>query len=178
MMSRQQNEPGACGRYADLLVDLSDGELADELRPTVKAHLACCCECRMELQRLDASLARLRCGIAKSEKSVVRGSIPQPRGRSAIVVAAAAGLACLLAVMGLGWLFGAPKSNARGKAVASSQPTAMLSQTDALRQIALIEEEARLQTSLDLMPNEPWYADQRAENEQLVLKFRSAVLSH
>jgi len=62
--------------------------------------------------------------------------------------------------------------------VASSQPTAMLSQTDALRQIALIEEEARLQTSLDLMPNEPWYADQRAENEQLVLKFRSAVLSH
>jgi anti-sigma factor RsiW len=176
MTSRQHSEPEACDRFADLLVDLSDGELPDEQRPAIEAHLAGCSHCRTELQRLNASLARLRSGFAATEKSLVRSSMPQARLRSAIVVAASAGLACLLLVVGLGWLVSAPKSTAKSPSLAPSQPAAILSQADALRQIAFIEQQARLQTSLDLMPNEPWYADQRAENEQLVAKLKSAAL--
>ena len=54
-----------------------------------------------------------------------------------------------------------------------SQP--LLSPADALRQIALVEQCARLQTSLNLMPDDPTYADQRAINERLLVRFQQAA---
>jgi len=50
-----------------------------------------------------------------------------------------------------------------------------LSQHDALRQIALIEQQARLQTSLDLMPADDWYAGQRKQNEAILTTLREAT---
>ena len=46
---------------------------------------------------------------------------------------------------------------------------------DALRRIALLEQQARLETSLALMPDDPWFADQRAANELLLATFRQAT---
>jgi hypothetical protein len=50
-----------------------------------------------------------------------------------------------------------------------------LTPDEALRRIAMLEQQARLETSLALMPDEPWLADQRAANEQLLRTFRQAA---
>jgi len=178
MNNKLKRESGPCGEFADWLVDLSDGELPADERPAVESHLTSCAACRAELQRLDASLARLRSGIVMDhpvlvERQPIRRVSPQTKA----ILAAGVGLACLLGVAWIGQTF-TPSNPNELPTRPSPPPAIVLSQTDALRQIALIEEQARLQTSLDLMPNEPWYAEQRAENEQLVLKFRSAALPH
>ena len=50
-----------------------------------------------------------------------------------------------------------------------------LTESDALRQIALIEQQARLQMSLDLMPKEAWLSERRQANEQLLREFQEAT---
>ena len=181
MNNKPNRESALCDEFADRLVDFSDGELPADQRPVIEAHLASCAACRAELQRLDASLARLRGGIVVDRPDLLdRQPIDRLSPRMKTALAASVGLACLLGVAWLGRI--STLSNPNGlptRPAPPSQPQAIvLSQTDALRQIAFIEQQARLQTSLDLMPNEPWYADQRAENEQLVLKFRSLALPH
>jgi hypothetical protein len=54
-------------------------------------------------------------------------------------------------------------------------PAPKINQHDALRQIALIEQQARLQTSLDLMPADDWYGEQREANRHIVDKLREAA---
>jgi hypothetical protein len=179
MTNKLNGKPSPCGEFADLLVDLSDGELSADQRPAVEAHIASCPACRAELRRLDASLARLRGGIVATPRDFVeRQPIRRFSPRTKTAFAAGVGLACLLGIAWVGRVF--TLSNPKGMQIRppppSRPPAIVLSQSDALRQIALIEQQARLQTSLDLMPNEPWYADQRAENEQLVAKLKSAVV--
>lgn len=180
MMNNKPNpESDLCNEFSDRLVDLSDGELPADQRPAVEAHLASCTACRVALQQLDASLARLRGGIVMDRPNLVeRQPVRWISPRTKTALAASAGLACLLGVAWLGRVFAPSNPNElRTRPLLPLQPPAIvLSQTDALRQIAFIEQQARLQTSLDLMPHEPWYADQRAENEQLLAKFRSAVV--
>jgi hypothetical protein len=50
-----------------------------------------------------------------------------------------------------------------------------LSTDDALRRIALLEQQARLETSLAHLPDDPWFADRRAANEQLLSTYREAA---
>ena len=40
---------------------------------------------------------------------------------------------------------------------------------------ALIEQQARIQASLDLLPKDAWFAEQRAANEELLAQFNAAV---
>ncbi len=61
---------------------------------------------------------------------------------------------------------------AEQKATPAAPP---LSPEAALRHIALAEQQARLQTSLDLMPTDAWYAEQRAENQRLLVGFKAAT---
>ena len=98
-----------CTAYADLLVDLSDGELPDELREKVAAHVDRCDACRADLARLDASLARLTGGrgsrraadvLLRSGSAEASPSRPfDPR----IAAALAISLVCLLAVTFAVW---------------------------------------------------------------------------
>ena len=179
MTNKHSCDPKPCGAFADRLVDLSDGELPADQRPVVEGHLASCAACRAELRRLDASLARLRGGIVLDRPDLVeRQPIRRFSLRTKTALAAGVGLTCLLGVAWIGRVStpSNPNELQSRPSPPSQPPSIVLSQTDALRQIALIEQQARLQTSLDLMPNEPWYADQRAENEQLVAKLKSAAL--
>jgi DNA-directed RNA polymerase specialized sigma24 family protein len=50
-----------------------------------------------------------------------------------------------------------------------------LTTDDALRRIALLEQQARLESSLAHLPDDPWFADRRAANEQLLDTFRAAA---
>jgi anti-sigma factor RsiW len=173
----------ACEAFADRLVDLSDGELAWDDRQRVLEHVAACPGCRAELARLDASLGRLRQGI------VARQSVSLPeRGGSAgaspsrrlhWMAAGAAGLAICLAGV---WQAGpritnvSPVANATPKMPAVPAIAApKISQQQAFWHIALVEQQARLQMSLELMPKEAWYAEQREGNEQIVETLRDAA---
>ena len=70
----------ACSGYADLLVDLSDGELPPDQQEAVRDHVACCPGCRAELARLDASLVQLAQGIGMQKASGGCGvAIAEPR---------------------------------------------------------------------------------------------------
>jgi anti-sigma factor RsiW len=167
-----------------LLVDFSDGELPDEQRNEVAAHVGHCAACADELARLDQSLACLVNGVAITEGPVcaASGASPSRRLRPEIALTAIS-LACLLAVAFAVW-----RANRPGPApivanvpVASPQevPTPKaapaISQADALRRIALLEQQARLQTSLDLMPAGPWYDELRASNQRLLDGFKAAT---
>jgi hypothetical protein len=50
-----------------------------------------------------------------------------------------------------------------------------LTTDDALRRIALLEQQARLESSLAHLPDDPWFADRRAANEQLLTTYRQAA---
>jgi hypothetical protein len=93
------------------------------------------------------------------------------------------GLVCLLAVTIAAWhaqpaardpkLAHLPKNLPR--AAPAPVPTAVISQAEALRRIALLEQQARLQTSLELMPQASWYDQQRADNQQLLDRLKAAT---
>ena len=174
--------PPACSAYTDLLVDLSDGELPFDQQPAVRDHVATCPGCQAELARLDASLVRLANGIATGLGG--RGSRSEPRLAAALrhapvpnrrlhLVVAATSLTCLLGISWFAWHSAAHRVATMPAVETKTQP--LLSSADALRQIALVEQCARLQTSLNLMPDDPTYADQRATNERLLVKFQEAA---
>lgn len=188
MTTKHTNELRACPTYADLLVDLSDGELPEEGRHGVEEHLATCEGCRVELRRLNSSLARLRAGPAVDRSARVgpacqagpcRSASGTYYDRSAWLVWTASGavaLACLVGGAWGIWRFAMPAKIpeiVRVPEAESKSPP--LSRDDVFRYIALVEQQGRLQASLDFMPDDPWFADQRAANEHLLTKFREAT---
>jgi hypothetical protein len=159
-----------CADYADQLVDLSDGELPLDQQHAVREHVAGCPGCRAELARLDASLAHLANGITNSP------TVTAPRRFRASHRRVAVAATILICMIGVGWSAWHRASVPVAKLPAAKpQPAPLLSPADALRQIAFIEQSARLQTSLDLLPNDPAYAAQRATNERLLVKFQEAA---
>jgi hypothetical protein len=181
-----QTQSSACTDYADRLIDWSDGELSPEEREPVAAHIATCAGCRAELARLDASLALLTSGIESDtggrgsrravelrKKTGSAGALPS-RLRSVAAIAAV-GLVCAVS----GWLISQRKPTiAQPDRVAQMQPAAepspapKITRDDALWHIALLEQQARLQASLELMPHDESYADQRRQNERLLAKYQ------
>jgi len=188
------NEPNrhttACPAFSDRLVDLSDGDLPASERQAVELHLADCPGCRAELVRLNHSLARLQ------------GAVGQPatvalaqRGRSpaAWPVATAVGLGAVglstAAVLLIGIAtFWQPRGQPAGQSSPIARPTQSpaatavvsapkMSEREALWQITLNEQQARLQTSLELLPRDDWNSDQRRETEWIVDKLREAASS-
>jgi hypothetical protein len=161
-----------CSGYADLVVDLSDGELPPDQQQAVREHVETCAGCRAELARLDASLVQLAQGIVISKAETVSRPSRYANRRVGLTLAATS-LVCVLALIWLAW----PASERPVAKVPTvelpSQP--LLSPADALRQIALVEQCARLQTSLELLPDDPAYADERAANERLLVRFQEAA---
>ena len=168
-----------CPAYADLLVDLSDGDLSGEQHAAVMAHVATCGVCRSELARLDASLAQLR--SSRGEYAAARPARASRRPSWTTPAAAAIGACLLLAAVG-GWFatrpIAPPPVAIVPKVIPESPKMAaapVMSQADALRHIALLEQQARLQTSLDLMPQAAWYDQQRESNQRLLDGFKAAT---
>lgn len=175
----------ACVEFADRLVDLSDGELSADQRQLVQLHVAECAGCRAELERLDASLALLR---RSGFQPVTNSAWSMP---VTFCYAAALSLVLLLvATVGAVRFFGRdrlPTTAHRVPQRTESSPTTnsadsspspkplLLDEATALHQIALIEQQARLQAALDWMPKDPWFAEQRAANEELLAKFKAAT---
>jgi hypothetical protein len=184
-LARGSASRAACAAYADQLVDLSDGELPDEQRDEIAAHVAHCPACAEELARLDQSLACLVNGVAIPEGPVCAASAaisPSRRLRPQIALTAIS-LAFLLAIAFAVWFARrpGPAPIVANVPTASPQEAPMpkaapaISPADAFRRIALLEQQARLQTSLDLMPDGPWYDEQRASNQRLLEGFKAAT---
>ena len=163
----------ACPEYADALVDFSDGELFGEKRREIEEHLAACPACRAELRQLDASLGQLKSGI-----STVTVRIQEHAGMSSRLGWTAAIAASLLLCLAAAWWIGLrrPDSNL-AKAVpppaVETDSAPRMNSRDALWQIALFEQEARLQTSLEMLPKDETFDDQRKEDERLLAKFQA-----
>lgn len=171
----------ACAKFADRLVDLSDGELSDEERQLVELHTAKCAGCRSELARLDASLAVLRTTGFQPVQPILQSSAGL---RRTIYYSAALSLVLLLAAGFAAISFFGNDDAPKTARVAPQQDTvrpandpqsALLDEASVLHQIALLEQQARLQASLDLLPNDPWFAEHRAANEELLTKFKMAT---
>jgi hypothetical protein len=155
--------------------------LSQPQRNEVAAHVAECTGCRAELSRLDRSLAKLTGGVVTAEVGAgwlwfAQRTPARPQITAAV---AAIGLACLLAVSFAVRNFQQPPPTPAVVNVPSAVPAVaagpVMSQADALRRIALLEQQARLQTSLDLMPQAAWYAEQRADNQRLLDGFKAAT---
>jgi hypothetical protein len=188
-MKTERDKLRACAEYADRLVDLSDGELADDERQMVEFHLGSCAGCQAELARLNASLAVLRrTGFQPVRDGTPTNFVGAPVPAT-YYAAAALSLIVLCSVFAAIYFAryrvpetaratskqdAAPRPNDAGPGEAPSQP-AFLDEATALHQIALIEQQARLQASLDLMPKDPWFAEQRAANEELLARFKAAT---
>lgn len=174
----------SCAHYADLLVDLSDGELTGGESRHVIAHLAGCLACRGELARLDASLKLLKQGSA-SEQVACRTVVASNRAtaRPHMRRWAAIGAVSLAGLLAVGVVLSnlprpapaPPVARATNAASPNTPAPAAISRADALRRIALLEQQARLQTSLDLMPQAAWYDQQREDNEKLLDGFKAAA---
>jgi Putative zinc-finger len=191
-MNERRETGAACPEFADRLVDLSDGELPADEQVAIAAHVADCDGCREELRRLNSSLTALRGGIVASEAT----HLPHRRQLARTVLMGIGATAAAIALaMGIASVLKAPASG-RGESpnrdsIAKNHDPApntltnrqgfesggSLTADDALRQIALLEQQARLEASLALMPNDPWYAQQRAANEELLSTFRKATMS-
>jgi hypothetical protein len=199
-MKTERENLRACAEFADRLVDLSDGVLAADERHSVEAHVAGCAGCQAALARLDASLALLRGAVvlrgASSQPLQTDCRVGQARSATAgppkyAIFAAALGLVVLLCA-GFAVLHflrpdrlpktarvtaertdtePLPKEAGTGE---SAKPP-LLDEAAVLHHIALVEQQARLQASLDLMPKDLWFAEQRAANEELLAKFKAAV---
>lgn len=191
-----------CGEFADRLVDLSDGELPAAEALVVHEHLAACPACRLTLSRLDRSLGVLADALVSNkpaaapyaaapyttapysaEPTVRPASRPEAsrRGWRVVLVASAAAAAVALLAIGLN-----RRPNDSGPGGGNSPPLVHASpekQAAAVhetperiaRRLALIEQVARLEASLALTPDDPWFAAQRAANERLLAGFRQAV---
>jgi len=185
-MNERQQHYAACPKYADQLVDLSDGDLPADARGAVESHVASCDACREELRRLNSSLTALRGGIVAAEATY----LPHRRqlARTVLIGIGATAAAIVLAV-GIASLLKAPASGRNEVSLPNHTPAPNaltngqgverggVTADEALRQIALLEQQARLETSLALMPDDPWYAEQRAANEALLSTFRKATMA-
>jgi hypothetical protein len=146
--------------------------------------VAHCPACAEELARLDQSLACLVNGVAITEvpKCAASAASSSRRLRPQIALTAIS-VASLLAVAFAVWFARRPGPGpiVANVPIASPQETPTpkaapaISQADALRRIALLEQQARLQTSLDLMPAGPWYDELRASNQRLLEGFKAAM---
>jgi anti-sigma factor RsiW len=178
----------ACPEFADRLVDYSDRELAAEQRQVVLDHLAKCPGCRAELTRLDASLAALTEAIQVADGNSMESSVrlaqrtgpaadsrmPQWAGLAAVAIV------CLIG----GWSWSLTRSGnapiqqvTQAPVVAEKESAQKLSPQDALWRIAVIEQEARLAASLELLPRGEPYEAQRKKDERLLAKFQSMARS-
>ena len=189
-MKTERDDLRACAEYADRLVDLSDRELADGERQMVEFHLGSCAGCQAELARLNASLAVLRRTGFQSVRNGTRTHfVGAPVPATYYAAAAALSLIVLCSVFAAIYFAryrvpetaratpkqdAAPRPNDAGPGETPSQP-ALLDEVTALHRIALIEQQARLQASLDLMPKDPWFAEQRAANEELLAHIKAAT---
>lgn len=181
----------ACAEFADRLVDLSDGELPACERQLLESHVASCAACRMELARLDSSLSALRNAVTVRTTNVEK--VPA-RIRMAPVAYCAAGVLSLAALVALcwgtffrfTWQNGPPETAhvpqqpveatpSHGPTTADLASTPTLDEAAMFRRIALLEQQARIQASLDLMPKDPWFAEQRAANEALLASFKDTI---
>jgi anti-sigma factor RsiW len=172
-MSQQPSFQKACAEFADRLVDLSDGELLPDERDAVEAHVANCDACREQRRRLDASLAAFRDGIVPI--ATVDGQRSHRFARDAVWIAVGSTAAATLLGIGIASF---PKAPAGGRGELPHSAAMTVSTQDALRRIALLEQQARLETSLALMPDDPWFAEQRATNEHLLATFREATAAN
>jgi anti-sigma factor RsiW len=195
MPNERNRHTNACPAFSDRLVDLSDGDLPPSERQAVHLHLATCPGCRAELARLNHSLSCLQGAIGRPATVALA-----QRGRSpaAWPVATAVGLGAVgLSTIGLSTaavlLIGiATFWQTRGQPTGQSSPIARspespaatavvsapkMSEREALWQITLNEQRARLQTSLELLPRDDWNSDQRRETERIVDKLREAASS-
>lgn len=188
MPNERNRDPAACPAFSDRLVDLSDGDLPATERQAVELHLADCPGCRAELARLNRSLARLHGAIGRPVTVALtqRGCSP-----AAWPVATAIGLGTVGLSTAAVLLIGiATFWQTRGQPTGQSSPIARppespaatvvasspkMSEREALWQISLNEQQARLQTSLELLPRDDWNSDQRRETEGIVDKLREAA---
>jgi hypothetical protein len=188
----------ACDAFADLLVDFSDREIPAEQHPLVASHIASCARCREWLARLDASRDVLASGIQYDNQSSAVPAV-SPAFKAAAsratychrVQAVLSAAAVLLVLLGAAIWFGkgtwSQTRIAHHKAVAPARevdvaalPTPIHSEKprkitpdDALWHVALVEQQARLQASLDLLPRHGPFADQREQDERLLAKFQT-----
>jgi hypothetical protein len=166
----------ACPEYADRLVDFSDGELTADERLGVAEHVASCRGCQAALARLDSSRDRLINGISSTRVELpVRAPLAAVRSLQWAAAAAAIGLICIttLWVAGIGPFARQLPEVAQLPSPVETTSARKLTQRDAIWQIALIEQQARLQTSIDLWPNDESYDEQRERDRRLVATFQS-----
>lgn len=160
----------ACPQYRDALVDFSDNALPATKRADVENHVAICPACRAELARLDRSLARLAGGVAPATTvAVVRQPHPPTHSTRWAMAVAVTGLICCVSI----WWSGQRPIEVSQSNIPATQADPKLSQHDALWQIALIEQQARLQSSLEMLPKDEAFEEQRREDERLLAKFQS-----
>ena len=197
-MSKHDSQVSVCESFADLLVDYSDSELAADRRQLVEDHIASCAACRRQLARLNASRELLRTAIRvpqatgghaaycispRNRFSPRKCISPTTRiSRQTAVTLLAAAAATLLAVIGTAW-FGATEqinsrktarlSTAHARASDAADAAPKISPDEALWHITLVEQQARLQASLDLLPRHGPFAAQREQDRRLLAEFQS-----
>ena len=170
-----RQRPSVCPEFVDRLVDLSDGELSVDERLTVSTHVAVCSGCRMGLAQLDSSRDRLLNGISSKRVELPRAPLVSGRSLKWASRAAAIGLIFVTTLWVVRLRTFSPKLTGVAPSPAPVETIAVpkLSHHDALWQIALVEQQARLQTSLDLWPKDESYDEQRDRNRRLMATFQS-----
>jgi len=173
MEAKRQQFDSPCSEYADLLVDLSDGELSAVEERQVRQHVAYCTACLAELNRLDRSLRRLQSPLVEPARSRVA---LRPSRRIAWPATIAAAFLLAIGLSALRWQStpNAARDLAKAPSVERSSAT-LITSSDALRQIALMEQQARLQTSLDLLPADASNAAEREQTKTIVETLRRAA---
>jgi anti-sigma factor RsiW len=165
-----------CQPIAGFLVDYSDGELATGETQLVREHLRVCSACRSQLARLDASLATLQ-----KPFSPLRPIRLVTRRQAHIAAAAMAAIAAGLVIVAV-WLDSNRTDDATNQRPVVQSPMlpekatpTLIAASDAFRQIALLEQQARLETSHELIPAGDWNAAERIETETILEKLRQAT---
>ncbi|HZP90106.1 MAG TPA: zf-HC2 domain-containing protein [Actinomycetota bacterium] len=101
-----------CAAVRERLAELAVGVLPEEDRPAVELHLRWCAGCRKEARELDQAAATLALALAPAplpsglgERVVarIREAAGAPGSRRRLRTAAAAVVAAMVAVAGLGW---------------------------------------------------------------------------
>jgi anti-sigma factor RsiW len=154
---------------ADLLVDLSDGELTGAERERAERHLLDCASCQREFARLNQSLARLRAGFHEIPANARRAQ--SPVGWASLAWCAGGAALLLLAI---GAAFISQPQRGTDAALSAKAVAPPLAEADVLLHIALVEQQARLSAAQNLLPDDPRFADQRAANERLRARLKAA----
>lgn len=180
--------PDACDAFADLLVDYSDDELSEEERRIVNGHVAECVGCREHLERLDASREQLL-GAVHLAASGGSGQLPEQQRVTTIhrrywnsVLALATTAAVVLVGCFSTWWFAQRRAAvwvagtlAVEKPAGVADKLHKLTPGEARWHVAIVEQQARLEASLELLPRDGVYASQREQDEQLLAKFQTLV---